>query len=512
MDHKQFDEIIKKKLEDLQPEGNPAHWSLLEEQLDAEAVGRPEPEDHAVDATLFQKLHKLEVPYQPSHWSLMVERIGLEFQLRGQIIRYKLLELALMLLLIFTFYNVLPDPAAKNYAAPGPQATLTPDSQETLSTEKRENASTQNSQTIDYLNIAGSANSTAGIHPSITKTKQSTSAGTSDGTAPSSDLLTNISDENPTEEVPVLFNAPNLDSPERSKLSIALLPVRDPLLLNISQAVGFPKAEIAPAITAAPFQSPVVETLPLDISYSADIGLPAVQATTSSRGVRLGMYGSTDFNLVHTASNEEGDFEGFSRRGYGYGGGLSIGFEMGRWELETGFMYSAKQYAPWILQVQGDFKEGYTGVGLKNTELNLISLPLNLRYNVFRHRAWQFYALAGANIHVSFQSNYYTDDAADLYNKSLPPPSLAPGTNNDQPSKFDPENLSAGWFEGGTFRENFYLTGSIGVGVERYLSNRWSIFAQPTYYQSISYFRQGIGPNRDRIDSYSLLLGVKVKL
>ncbi|MEN0003372.1 MAG: outer membrane beta-barrel protein [Bacteroidota bacterium] len=501
MDHKDFDDIIKNKLDGIEPSFDASHWDMLEDQLDEFEIGQPETEQTILDATVFDKLHRYEVPYQPEHWALLSERIGIEFHLRGKIVRYKLLELSLMLLLFFTFYNLLPT----SNSAFAPQATL---ATTTISSEQitEEQAVTTTSNTIDNKTKTEQDNPI--FNSTNTHFKQSTFISTGASSSPhevsnaASNTDTSVEDD---VEAPVTFSTPNQEQ-QNTKFVLPLLPN------TRNNRLSLLRDDAEMSIPLSVQESPLVETL-LFAPAKGDatdvaLGLPITPAANADRGIRIGMYASFDYNQVFTASNEAA-FDRFSRAGFGYGGGLSVGFPMGRWELETGFMYSAKQYAPWILELQGDFRDGYSGVGLKNTELNLISVPLNLRYDVHRQKNWRFYVLAGASIHVAFQANYYTGDAADLFNKNLPEPrnSLANGR-----STFDQDNLSKGWFEGGTFEENVYLTGSVGVGVEHYLSTGWSIFAQPTYYRSINYFRHGIGPNRDRIHTISLLMGVKVKI
>jgi hypothetical protein len=503
MDHKQFDDIIRKKLEGLQPDFDPTHWEQFEEQLDAQDVGQPDIENKVVDATLFDKLHRLEVPYQSKHWDLMADRISIEFHLRGKIIRYKLLELSLMILLLFTFYNTLPvssSPAASPTMEAGAEAPIAANT-----SDAETNATAVQGQ---HEGTTSDLTEKTDILQNTTTTKQSTFTGAAPTPTPSSEASILSQGGTDNDEALVLFNATSatgntLPTPITQRTVGLLTPASWQVAasLPILNATLPPVSFISPNVAT---RQATVDTEPPALLLDPDTGLK------EKRSIRVGMFASSDYNEIFTASNESA-FEDFSRYGLGYGGGISVGFLMGRWEIETGAMYSAKQYAPWILQVQGDFKDGYSGRGLKNTELNLISIPLNVRYDLFRPDAWRIYAIAGVNLHVTFQANYYTGDVSDLYNKNIPVPSSPPG-GLSEPSKFDQDNLSRGWFEGGRFDENIYLSGSIGLGVERYLTDEWSIFAQPTYFRSINYFRYGIGPNRDRFNTYSLLLGIKVKM
>ena len=225
------------------------------------------------------------------------------------------------------------------------------------------------------------------------------------------------------------------------------------------------------------------------------------------------MFGSGNIANVLTASNTTGVFESFTREGLGYGGGISIGLSKKRWEFETGLSYSAMQYAPWILEIRGSIRDGYDIQGLKNTELNIVSLPLYIRYNFIIRDSWHFYTTAGLAIHVAAEANYYTDnDVSDFYPGREPNDLLTPSGPPPPPSQFDSNNFQRGWLEGGAFKDNSFFTGNIGIGAEYFFNTRWSTFVQPTYMHSINYFKNGIGPNRERFNSYQLSLGIKVNL
>ena len=209
----------------------------------------------------------------------------------------------------------------------------------------------------------------------------------------------------------------------------------------------------------------------------------------------LGLLGSVDYNRIISPSARFLDvrLQKFDRYELGYSGGLSLGFELGNWEIQTGAVYSYKNYRP--LQAEfwdGAFDEGYAKVQLKDIELNIVQLPLLFRYNLLQYDSWRFYVLAGGTVHVAVSANYYYDNI---------------GTPN--PKVLEPNR---GWFDGGTFRENSYMTANVGVGLERFMSPRWSLFAQPTYHHAINLVNHGMGPSRDRISTMSIYTGVRIRV
>lgn len=99
MDDALLDSIVLAGLSGLEVDFDPSSWDALEEKMTAEDAI----DDTQIDDLARQSLHNYEVPYQKSHWEIMAERLEEEFSLRRKLYKYKVLELALMLL--FIFYN-----------------------------------------------------------------------------------------------------------------------------------------------------------------------------------------------------------------------------------------------------------------------------------------------------------------------------------------------------------------------------------------------------------------------
>ena len=135
---------IKEALENLSPEYDPTSWDSLEARMNAEEILNPSDDSliddlaisslaglsvaagsdwnlfedkleaseaaeiAEIDQLAYDNLSRFETPYEPSHWAMMLQKIEAELTLRGKLYRYKVGEVALMLLLIFTFINLQP--------------------------------------------------------------------------------------------------------------------------------------------------------------------------------------------------------------------------------------------------------------------------------------------------------------------------------------------------------------------------------------------------------------------
>lgn len=482
-----FDRIIGQKMEGVAPAFQPESWDWLEQRLDAEdGVGVPEPEAKVIDETVFNKLHRLEVSYNPNSWLKMAQLLDKEFIYSRQVLLYKATELLLMALLVWTLWphlaitdNSLPAPAeqpvvVEPHAAP---ATL-PDA---------------------FTPIAGTNLLSGKITPSHPKA------------------------------FPVYFQEIWLEMPLPANSGHPPMPLVRP---NVDQRLSpltnltaqlERKAENADALRSRLFLWPAVTAMeyPVEARILAALDPPRASSLAHSREdesisglptrrknnfLNFGMFGSLDYNRIITPPDRFLDVEvsEFDRYELGYSGGFTLGFEFDRWEVQTGLIYTAKHYQPLqVLFLAGRFDEGYIQEILKDIELNIINVPLNFKYNLIQKDKWRLYALAGASVQVAVQANYYVSSQSTF--------------RSSRPSRFEHDSFydqgfEGGWLEGGSFRENSYITGNLGFGVERFITTQWSVFAQPTYQHAIGLFNQGLGPTMDRINTMSMYTGIRIRL
>lgn len=270
---------------------------------------------------------------------------------------------------------------------------------------------------------------------------------------------------------------------------------------------------------------PLINKLNLPILESTLWGtMPEILPKNNDTRFYIGMFGSTDINNIHTPGSIEGPFSeldrstisipALQRYALGYSGGAALGFGSGRWETEIGLIYTAKLYqARPVLYVTGSVSEGFSAEGLKDIELNMLAVPFQLKYNWLQQDGWRLYTSAGAAMHVVLESNFLLTDQdafrSSSFNLSLPNPE--PG-EAPKSKGLHSKNLDGGIIQGGGFANNAYITGIISAGVERRFINGWSLFLQPTYQHSLYYFSKGIGPDKDRIHTFSLMSGIRVRL
>lgn len=187
--------------------------------------------------------------------------------------------------------------------------------------------------------------------------------------------------------------------------------------------------------------------------------------------------------------------------GFHFGFLLSEGAK--RFETGFGFIYAHKEYnAPAVTFIQGSLRDGYTTEQLKKIQLNLLQIPVFTRFNIVHKENWRIYATLGATAQVTLSANYF------IVHPGFFPSSVAlTGKTN---SVY--QNLEEGLVQGGTLIDNVYLSMDMGVGAEKMISRRTSLFAQSSYQSFVGHVSKGIGPYNDRISTVSFQSGVRINL
>ncbi|MCB0585766.1 MAG: hypothetical protein KDD06_10650 [Phaeodactylibacter sp.] len=515
-----IDRIIKEKLEGLEVPFDAASWQLMEQKLDDEAMGmagegQPVADTKHFDEAVFEKLHNYKAGYQPGHWQRMEALLEEVFAWPRQVLRYKAMELALMLLLFLFLWQYIPtrptgtDPAPQaRKAAPSAPSSGHDTDPETAPAPQRHGQTPQAALSEGHSKPRPESSGPA--IQGISSSARTPAAGDGKGIGRDGNSTASEKDE-------TTFNENYRATPaeqQPSRLFLPLTAMARPIPLLSIPAYALPEA--SPLYPRPMALLDWLDALPAEeLAYEGlrDIGEASFIKNNNRPTFRVGMFGSAEYNHITVPSSEEKKLEEeLQRYAMGYGGGLSFGFEFGRFEIETGAIYAARQYPVGLVYVNGSVGSGLQGQRLEASELNIINVPLHFRYSFLRRGSWRAYALAGASLQVAFQRNYYVSEEPQYdFRPMQPPPAPAPDAG-EEPVIDRIRKSGLGWFEGGTFEENAYLTGNVGIGLERYIGSRWSLFVQPTYQHSLQYFRVGLGPNADRINSLSFLFGAKVRV
>ncbi|PHN03218.1 outer membrane beta-barrel protein [Flavilitoribacter nigricans] len=525
-----LDEAVRSKMANLAAPYRPETWDWMNDRLDEIDEGSPAgAEMQTMDEAIYDRMHRLEKPYDPNHWPMLLKKLEANAYVGERIVRYKAMELSLLVLLLLTFIR-LPFPTENNipqtkqpFHQARPQAkegresaadrTIAKADTDASASDVADRAATENAAGTAVAGAEAATADNARSELAALDPEQSPTIGpefaesrTPDGDKLEGAVYKEVADlsrlPSETRELPV----PN------QKITADIFPNSDEPKLD-HNVMGMNPSNVLGVLAYLPTGM----AHPLCLTCKGKLDKEAKMAKQSTF-IRIGMQGGPDYNRVITPSTlARGKYYQDDRYSLGYSGGLTIGLEKGRVELETGLMYSNKRYYSLpILVLDGSVEDGFFGDGTKQFDLDVFQVPLNFRYNFLRKNRWRIYAMAGMSLHVTTQSNYYLAEPDGFTTGEFRPTPSRPGEDNsgrNAPSiKSQFDNFTQGWLEGGSLRENSYLSGNVGFGIERFLTDYWSIYAQPTYNHSLIYFNKGLGPYYDRIHTNSLIFGFKVRL
>jgi hypothetical protein len=183
-----------------------------------------------------------------------------------------------------------------------------------------------------------------------------------------------------------------------------------------------------------------------------------------------------------------------------------VAYKRGKVEVETGIMVNQKKYS--IANVEYTSLAAFRGASItekpQDLRLSIVSIPLNVNVQLKDTRRWNVYA------HTGIATNAVVDA---LDRRLIETQNTSSNSNVPPPTPIDAEfaSYSKGLINGGETKDNVYLTGHIGVGVEYKLTPKTSLFLQPTANFMLNK-KDGIGTLNDRLRTYSIQGGAKWRL
>lgn len=469
--------------------GQPSGWDQLSDRLDVLS-------DQELDGTVRERLDGYEVSQNAEHWPKMEEKLERTFSLRQRIRRWRLVEAALVALLLFSLFNTVDH----NYRH------VLPDLLEELNFGRDDDAPTDSepiaANRIDEFTVS--------IRPAAPGTSES---GVSDGTevpVHSANAQSETGTEKRTYFVRVEPSNKEIDQKSLDPIEVA------------SDIPGFRRStEETPASNLTTVSEEEVPTasrkfrilprlntlFPKKLEEKKKAPRVKLQTSYEKPHLRLGMVALGEMQLVSFDPLDRELAEEFPTKysqGYGYGGGLTLGFQYDRFEFETGMIYANRLYNPnHEGRFFGNFNR-YVREALTQVNYETIEVPANLRLDAYRKRNWRIYGGVGISLNTVIQSSYTVQ--RKTYAFQIPDP-IAPGTPATE-SKLAELPYPKGLLEGGQFWNNSYLSFNLTAGVEKYVSPRTSIYLQPVFQHSLR--GRGYGPLQDRFEAFSLRFGTRV--
>lgn len=467
-----WDDIIRKKMQSFNVDETPKDWDLFEEKLTLSQGEPAQPPEEDFDQMVFQKLNRFEAnaDNKAQHWQLFEQQMYYLTNLRQRLLQYKFIEVAALALLLL--YVIEAD-------APGSTPLSAPIA------ENQSALSNPNTYETDQNILSESAS------------------------LPSANSQHSTEVENITEAPEAATDTPLVNSEKKNNIS-GTLPLPSPNLVVPSVSTTRPdltKLSIPPKNKV---RWEVLATLPSTSRTLANQQPPLFSDVkpASDLSVHISMLGGLDYNRVMTPENLPAGIKSFERYSAGYRGGLmaDLGRQESRLRFGGGFIYTAKKYEVGYKRINGSFlrRGGLTTESLSDIEINILNVPIFARWDVWQGNHWSLFAQGGLALQMALQTNYYA-----AYPDNFPQPL---GVNRT-PSRLSPlKDRNGGLLEGGNFKENGFFSSQFGLGAERQMAERWSMFFQSRYEYSIGYLSSGLGPTQDRMNTFSLETGIRVRL
>ena len=457
MEEEKMDQLLKDKLESLETKVPKDAWKNFSEKWNDALLDDQTAEEKKFDQNIHEKLNQFVFPTNESHaWAHFHSYYSHIKRNENRIIWFKAMEVTMAVLLFFTCLHV------------GVIRQV------------------PTSQSVNIENgTKGSVDKSSSVSTEI-KVVENNIQNKLDNTQPDG-VLSTLSDIQSDEEInkllskKVLFEVePIASSSATTVLKMAPAPV---------YSKSFPEVSQIPTLTSRHIP---ISTRKIYINNILDFGKWHLTLLTGLDGDNVFTPAYPRFKVPETIRNSSGFHLGFL---------LSEGAK--RLETGFGFIYAHKEYnAPAVTFIQGSLRDGYTTEQLKKIQLNLLQIPVFTRFNIVHKENWRIYATLGATAQVTLSANYF------IVHPGFFPSSVAlTGKTN---SIY--QNLEEGLMQGGTLIDNVFLSMDMGVGAEKMISPRTSIFAQSSYQSFVGHVSKGIGPYNDRISTVSFQSGVRINL
>ena len=515
MESKQFDELIRKKLEGIKPPLPAQAWEEMSRQVEQE-------EGHAFDESMAKGLSDLTAFTPPPQWDKMAEQLDLAdaalfdetvqtklervspiltqqegwlllsrrlqwlSYLQNRVLQYKIGEFALLLLLLLIFQGGLYQPE-KNIVADESMETMDSyaSSREFQVSPLDLPRATEKPSQTPPPHILSSASDLIQEDPSPEGARgHSNATDESLGSLASATSASAQADLSTQEEQ----NLPEVAVPSTAGIAVfPLLPLANPSL---------PDPELEESLPASSIR----------------------KHKTSGFGMALVLSGGSEIFRVLTPFDAAFDEASTSYISAGYSSGLGLQVSRSRLALQTGITYTHVSYSPRQKTEIFDgslTRGGYFANDLNRISFNFLQIPLQLHYTLARGKKWALSPFIGAQWSVALNAYYDVQTRFVPARASMPPP--GPSGENTGYATPDPDKSilqaradNPGILDGGTLVDNDFFSILGGVRFRHQIGGRYAVFGQAAYLHPLS--KSGLGPNNDRFQIFSTSIGLVIRM
>lgn len=484
MRDERFDDIIKKKLETYEADISSMDWDRFKDNWDLDSD--LDAHEQQFDDIIKDNLEEVTIPYDENHWIKFRERIITNREIRKKILAMKSMEMLIAtftLILLSNFFNLngldlyRPSevPLASNSELEKPSDDSLGDDN-LFSPEKIVNPSmTNDSSKEDKSQDTNDLQSLDNLSYSITE----------QSIANEHSEVSNAIEKNHLNQAP-LYADLKKDRNHIGKNLVSSEDTYEDEKINTQDQIDV--KHIPSYMNELSFERSFSVAQPLSIrdsrfyaGVSAGLGYQIISSPLDP------IYG-LDKQVNTTGS---------------YQVGLIFGRDFNRFHLSTGLQYGSFSYTPpkieELLDV-GRSSNQYVQSLSKNT-YRIASIPLEVGLHLIERGNHQLYTLIGGAANVLVSADYYVEiydyDTNNTASIASRPVSY---------SNLDRKNFDNGLLRSGKLTNNFFLTASVGLGYGYSIRDNVRLFGEFRYSRHL--ISDGIGPNKDRLSSNMLSLGL----
>src|SRR5687767_649409 len=562
MDNNEWDDNLKDKLEDYKPEGLQPDWESFSNYLFVHEQMSEWEEDEAFDENLKEtvsgfealpiaegwerienslnladqqfdehvrnKIEHYEPPYNPRTWPLLMQRVSGVAYLRAKLIAFKVVEVAAVMLLLFTVVK-MGQMGKLPFETPlfeSPRATTEQPLTNTAIADNTSSNTNTHHQPEDGKN--NNDNKTPIKTGDATVTAEQSLMPENPASDPSiakNDLIENVLLENGNRSRieklnsktphPISFTSINSIQTESDIIAIEQHVIGSGEDKE-NEIDGSGNGGDENVKRSRSFGAAFLATILSPIRSVKQIGLPKPYYVKqrSRTYTEFGIVSQLDYNEMRIPEDKlyiAGRQKIFPQKGLpgtSVGGGFSFALGHPRWAVETGLIYTGKNFKPGRHFFVGD-SLNRSNLEFEAMSLQLFSIPFQYRYRFDNKGAFKFYGLAGFGLNLIAQSNI---DVVIKYDFQ----SLAPGENPDNNPYFaqtisETRRIREHIRDGAPFSTKSFLSVNAGAGIEYSISENKTLFLQSAVQYQVPNLKFS-NNNGKHIRSLSIQAGVRTPL
>ncbi|MEE9439342.1 MAG: hypothetical protein V3V14_10110 [Saprospiraceae bacterium] len=507
MRDKEFDDILKNKLEAQKSYNLTDDWETFKHKWDtASTESDIESNDIFVDEfdnNVKQEFEKIRAPYNAAHWILLKIQYEEYLHFRNNLYLAKVVELSILGLLVFGMLNIWPiKKDVYNFAKDSKKyALIIDDNHSNISlkedlyhTEKSKLVSKRNTNEVNSQAIVSNQHfehygKKINVDLSVTKSALQTSL---------------IIDAN-VNGTRIAYDIGNVERIIGNN-SIGIgridnLKQRGDVITTIEKKTFFiPFINIKESKIIVPIR-PIV--LP---------NMSTKQNQSISEKTVLNFAVGPKVNFIDSPFDPVYEIDPYNTFNTNFNISAKIEKEIGSINIYTGLGYTNTSYIPKIVREKYNEKENEINeTSLENIQFKTFNVPIGVKADLFSSDTYSIYAAAGVNVCLIGIANYKVLD--NPIGRAKPSTFITNQNgrfNVNENTKLSQKEFSTGVFNGASLKDNLYASATLSFGCQKQISETIGLFVEPSYSHFIS--SEGIGPNRDKVHSFSVDLGMRYQL